>query len=283
MERIMAKIAIGIPAYNEEQFIAQTLVSAIQQFEHYSDLEILISDNNSEDETVSEIEKTIEASEPKNVSIKLLKNIKNKGAASNFWRVFDSSDSEFFMWLGAHDRISDEYVSLGIEHLLQNPQTSMFCGRHRGITQNNEIINKDVAYNFNHKNAIQRYLASILQLANGYIFHSIFKRDTLDGYLRKQTPSADHVIISRWLWNGTLYQSEQCAYFRRYFTKDNRQQKTLQGNYVNNENNLEFFDAYLTDLDILSSALPISIRTAVNQLASQTLLKRFGIPFITAV
>ena len=62
----MAKIAIGIPAYNEEQFIAQTLVSAIQQFEHYSDLEILISDNNSEDETVSEIEKTIEASKPKN-------------------------------------------------------------------------------------------------------------------------------------------------------------------------------------------------------------------------
>ena len=85
----MAKIAIGIPAYNEEQFIAQTLVSAIQQFEHYSDLEILISDNNSEDETVSEIEKTIEASEPKNGYIKLLKNIKNNGAASNFWQVFD--------------------------------------------------------------------------------------------------------------------------------------------------------------------------------------------------
>ena len=279
----MARVAIGIPAFNEERFISSTLKSALRQFKHCSDLEIFVSDNCSEDNTVLEIEKVIENTKVANGSINVFKNSLNDEAAANFWRVFDSSDSEFFMWLGAHDRISDQYVSLGIEHLLQNPQTSMFCGRHRGITQNNEIINKDVSYNFNHKNAIQRYLDSILQLANGYIFHSIFKRDTLDGYLRKQTPSADHIIISRWLWNGTLYQSKQCAYFRRYFTQDKRQQKTLQGDYVNNQNNLEFFDAYLTDLDILSSALPYSIRTAVNQLASQSLLKRFGIPFITAV
>ena len=279
----MARVAIGIPAFNEERFIGATLKSALRQFNHYSDLEIFVSDNCSEDNTVLEIEKVLENTKVANSSINVFKNSVNDEAAANFWRVFDSSDSEFFMWLGAHDRISDEYVSLGIEHLLQNSQTSMFCGRHRGMTQNNEIINKDVPYNFNHNNVIQRYLDSILQIANGYIFHSIFKRDTLDGYLRKQTPSADHIMISRWLWNGTLYQSEQCAYFRRYFTKDIRQQKTLQGDYVYNENNLEFFDAYLTDLDILSSALPNSIRTAVNQLALQTLLKRFGIPFISAV
>ena len=58
---------------------------AIQQFEHYSDLEILISDNNSEDETVSEIEKTIEASKPKNGCIKL-KTKKIKGLHQIFGR-----------------------------------------------------------------------------------------------------------------------------------------------------------------------------------------------------
>ena len=276
----MAKIAIGIPAYNEEQFIAQTLVSAIQQFEHYSDLEILISDNNSEDETVSEIEKTIEASKPKNGCIKLLKNKKNKGAASNFWQVFDKSDSEFFMWLGSHDLISEKYIFHGIDHMIQNQKTSMFCGTHRGLTTNEKIIEKHFPYSFCQENPIERYLSSLIKLQNCYIFHSIFRRNTLAGYSRTEVPSGDHILISRWLWSGRLHQSSDCVYFRRYFNDEKRQQNDTNGSYVHNVNNIEFFDAYLTDLNRLSSSLPETVQRAVINLASDILLKRFGMPFV---
>ena len=56
----MARVAIGIPAFNEERFIGATLKSALRQFNHYSDLEIFVSDNCSEDNTVLEIEKVLE-------------------------------------------------------------------------------------------------------------------------------------------------------------------------------------------------------------------------------
>ena len=60
----MAKIAIGIPAYNEIVHCANS--RKIQQFEH-SDLEILISDNNSEDETVLKLKKLLRRRKPKMV------------------------------------------------------------------------------------------------------------------------------------------------------------------------------------------------------------------------
>ena len=41
----MARVSIGIPVYNEEKFVRQTLISAIRQLDNYSDLEIILSDN----------------------------------------------------------------------------------------------------------------------------------------------------------------------------------------------------------------------------------------------
>ena len=276
----MARVAIGIPTFNEEIFIASTLESALKQFEHFSDLEIFISDNCSEDNTISQIENVLENSKVKKSSVKVIKNSVNHGAKSNFWRVFDSSDSEFFLWLGSHDQISENYISHGIQHMLEKPETSMFCGTHKGLTAKNELIEQDVLYNFNHDNSIERYLSSILKLSNCYIFHSIFRRKTLKGYSRPQAPSADHIIISRWLWSGKLHQSRNCVYFRRYFDTKNRDQKNAAGKYVNQKNNMQFFDAYLTDLSNLLSDAPPNIKTAIFNLASDLLFKRFGMPHL---
>ena len=76
------------------------------------------------------------------------------------------------------------------------------------------------------------------------------------------------------------HQSSDCVYFRRYFNDEKRQQNNTNGSYVHNVNNIEFFDAYLTDLNRLSSSLPKTVQRAVINLASDILLKRFGMPFV---
>jgi glycosyltransferase involved in cell wall biosynthesis len=52
----MPKVVIGIPCFNEDQYITDTLLSAIQQLDEYTDLEIWISDNKSTDNSVSKVE-----------------------------------------------------------------------------------------------------------------------------------------------------------------------------------------------------------------------------------
>ena len=84
----MARTSIGIPVYNEDRFIGQTLISAIGQLEDYSDLEIVVSDNCSDDNTLMEIERAIDKFPSYKNSIKLLKQSVNQGPLTNFWQHF---------------------------------------------------------------------------------------------------------------------------------------------------------------------------------------------------
>tara|TARA_B100000963_G_C22614945_1_gene666824 strand:+ start:793 stop:1659 length:867 start_codon:yes stop_codon:yes gene_type:complete len=277
----MARISIGIPVYNEEQCIADTLTSVIRQLDDYPDIDIVISDNASSDKTLQNIETTLLRNEKHRNSIKLIKQSQNKGIVFNFWNTFDNCDSEFFLWVGAHDIISNRYVLHGIKHMTNYPTFSMFCGKHTALSPKGDFNEQTVEYDFSQDNPVERYLRSIATLGNCYIFHSIFRRSALDKFERlKDVPSSDHIIISHLLWSGYLFQSKECFYARRYFPQENRVQKNQAGAYVNARNNVNFYSAYIKDLESLMSAQPEAIKHMVTRQASDLLVKRFGIPFV---
>ena len=277
----MSRIAIGIPVYNEDKYIAKTLSSVMSQFEDFTDLEILISDNGSTDNSVREIEATLNSFPQLSSSVRFAKHSTNFGADFNFWHVYDETDSDYFLWVGAHDQISKGYVSLGSKYLSESPDIGMFCGKHQATTPDDQVMEQSIEYDFSQENPAERYLRSVACLGNCYIFHSIFRRSSLDGLNReKKSPSFDHILISRWLWSGKLFQSKECSYVRRYFPSEKREKNKQAGSYVHDRNNVQFFDAYLSDLEELTSELPICVRQALIQQASQLLIKRFGIPYI---
>jgi cellulose synthase/poly-beta-1,6-N-acetylglucosamine synthase-like glycosyltransferase len=151
----MAKLAIGIPCYNEEQHIEGTLLSAIQQLDGFSDLEIFISDNQSIDNSVLKIEGTLDAIKSAKNHVTLTNQEKHIAANENFWHVFDNTDSEFFMWLGGHDQISAGYVYRGVTHMTQCLKTGLFCGAHRAIGEGSAFDNV-AKYDFSHDNPVDR-------------------------------------------------------------------------------------------------------------------------------
>lgn len=277
----MSRVAIGIPVFNEAKYIAKTLYSVLSQFEDCSDLEVCISDNGSSDDSVREIEAVLDSFSGPISKVRFNQHSTNAGPEFNFWHVYDATDSDYFLWVGAHDLISHRYASLGLKHLNESPDISMFCGAHMAIALDDKVAEQAVVYDFGQENPAERYLRSISSLNNCYIFHSMFRRNSLDGFDRsKKTPSGDHVLISRWLWAGRLVQSRECGYLRRYFPSENREQKTLLGSYAHGRNNVQFFDAYLSDLENLTLDLPHHIRDALIRRASDLLIQRFGIPFV---
>ena len=279
----MAKVAIGIPCFNEENYIAGTLLSVIHQLDDFSDLEVFISDNNSTDSSASKIESVLDAFKPAQSSVTL---VKQKGITpkENFWHVFDNTDSEFFMWLGGHDQVSKGYIQLGVAHMTQSLDTGLFCGAHKGLTPDGKLFDKEVKYDFSQDNPVERYLQSIAQLNNCYVFHSVFRRKNLMDYDRKLVPPGpDHLVISHLLWSGKLYQSPECFYARRYFSKEDRAAKVAEGIYPHSRNNVEFYQAYLQDLRQLVQALPDLVGEAVLAQAAGLLMKRFGLPFLVNI
>ena len=275
----MPRVAIGVPVFNEQNYIAKTIASVIAQFEDCSDLEILISDNGSTDHSIREIEAVLDLFPKPSSAVRLSKHETNLGAHFNFWHVYDETDSDYFLWVGGHDQISRSYVSLGLRHLDQFPEVAMFCGKHQAIMSDDQVVEDTIEYKFSESHPAARYLRSMATLVNCYIFHSMFRRSALEGFdFELKVPSIDHILISRWLWSGRLVQSSECSYLRRYFDMGNYRKKHQAGSYVHEFNNVQFYDAYLSDLEKLSLDMPEHLRSWAIHKATDVLIQRFGIP-----
>ena len=79
---------------------------------------------------------------------------------------------------------------------------------------------------------------------------------------------------------GQLEQSPDCFYIRRYFDAEKRKANIANNHYAHGMNNVAFYEAYLSDLDILASSLPNHVKAATLRKASDLLIERFGIPYL---
>jgi glycosyltransferase involved in cell wall biosynthesis len=110
------KVSIGLPVYNGEKFIRRALDSLLAQT--FSEFEIIISDNASED-TTREI--CLEYAKHHR-KIRYYRNETNIGAALNFNRVFElSSKGEYFKWATFDDYWDPMYLKKCVDVLERKP------------------------------------------------------------------------------------------------------------------------------------------------------------------
>lgn len=116
---IEPKVSIGIPVFNGAKSLAKTIEAAINQ--DYKNLEIIISDNASTDETQSIAEKFQE----KDSRVKYIRQEKNIGMTANFSKVFESATGEFFMWAAHDDQHKPNFISSCLPYLLNDPESGL--------------------------------------------------------------------------------------------------------------------------------------------------------------
>lgn len=241
-----SRICVGVPIYNEAAHIVETLSSLKNQT--LDDVHFLIIDNVSTDNSVELCLEVIGDDE----RFTLLQQYENRGAMPNFQAAFDLSQSEYFMWLGGHDFISKNYLASAVTALEDAPQIAMVLGQpHAVFNGQHHGLMKEALYNFSDSNSLNRYLHSVAQLSNCTIFHSLFRRQALQGHKLRKTISADHVLISHLLWQGQLHYIEGAQYHRRFFEqRSSSQSERISGNkeYLSRH---DFFCFYLDDFALL--------------------------------
>ncbi|NET55748.1 MAG: glycosyltransferase family 2 protein [Symploca sp. SIO2E6] len=118
MELVIANkiyLSIGLPVYNGEQFLEESLNSLLAQT--LEDFELIISDNGSTDRT-EEICRTYAAQEQR---IRYHRSEQNHGAAWNYNRCFELSVGKYFKWACHDDLCAPEYVERCIQILEAHP------------------------------------------------------------------------------------------------------------------------------------------------------------------
>ena len=115
-------VSIGLFAHNEGAFIRQSLESL--QAQDYPNLEILISDNCSTDDTADICRELSEQDD----RILYERQASNIGAAENSIRVLQRSRGKYFMWASGHDLWSRHVVSLCVSALESRPAATVAYG-----------------------------------------------------------------------------------------------------------------------------------------------------------
>ncbi|MDA9206393.1 glycosyltransferase [Planktomarina temperata] len=276
----MPKLVIGVPCYNERPYIRDCLRSLTNN--DLTDVQIVVSDNGSTDGCLDEINETLtELPNEKNACVELQTRNETVSAAENFASVFDQTDSEYFLWVGAHDALTTNFLSSCIAEMDANPQASMVSGKALGTdTKTTKVVDLNIQYKFDSPDPLIRYLQSVKELSNCTVLHSIIRRSALDGFIfSEKCPSFDHIIISNLLWNGTLVYKEEAGYIRRYFDNENLQAKSIKGHYVNESNTSVFFNAYIENFErLIDGRYPEAIKGHLKGLLFNTLCQRFGLP-----
>jgi glycosyltransferase involved in cell wall biosynthesis len=223
-EKQGTKVSIGIPVYNGEPFIRETLDSLISQT--FTNFELIISDNASTDGT----EAICREYAAKDARIRYERQPKNFGGFSNFELVLAYAKSDYFMWIAGDDCFAGcddlnnlyEKIKLGYEYAF--PDVSII-DRHRNVVKEN-LMNP-----FKYAKTRFDYAQSAIEVSSHQMY-ALFKTSSLRNYfsyLKKHKNLACygeglfvHVISIK--LNG-IFVPEACKLYRIHEHNNSRTQR----------------------------------------------------------
>jgi glycosyltransferase involved in cell wall biosynthesis len=127
-------VSVCIPTYLGAKFIEKTLISVLTQT--YSNLEVIISDDNSPDETDEIIKRQADA------RIKYFKNDKNIGAQGNWNECLRRANGKYFKLLPHDDILAGNCVEnqVAILEADQNKTVALVFGKRKVIDSSGKLL-----------------------------------------------------------------------------------------------------------------------------------------------
>ena len=205
------RISIGIPVYNGERFLAETLDSFINQTFPY--FELIISDNASTDST----QEICLHYAGKDDRIRYVRQKTNLGASRNYNLLFEMSSGEYFKWASYDDLCAPAFLEQCIRVLDNNPSVILCYSRSQEIDENGLVIRAFPAKpKLGSEKTPERFFECICvphpQVAVFGIFRSsVLKNTRLIGNFA----SSDRILLGELSLLGRFSEIPEFLFFRR--------------------------------------------------------------------
>lgn len=170
----MSLITIGMPVYNDKDFIEKSLNSILGQT--YSDFILIISDDGSTDGSGEICKKYAE----NDSRIKYIRQEKNLGISRNMQFLLSKASSKYFMWAGDDDLYEESFIEKHINVLEKNKRiVSAFCTCAL-IDESGSVINNEINYDYSNPNKFKR-LKNFIKNSTDYFGYGVFRREEIVG------------------------------------------------------------------------------------------------------
>lgn len=207
-------VSVGMPAYNGEKFIRESIESILSQ--DYEDFELIISDNCSTDSTaeICQIYAT------RDERIRFYKSDKNRGAAWNYNRVFNLSRGRYFKWAADDDLCAETFLSECVA-VLENSQEAVIAfsytphvdlhGNMLGKEKMGHDVGPSLPVNARFKNLVCNEFGDDCRPVFGLIRTKALSETALIGnYI-----ASDQVILAELILRGPFIEIPKPLQFRR--------------------------------------------------------------------
>ncbi|MFF3641363.1 glycosyltransferase family 2 protein [Streptomyces sp. NPDC002564] len=204
------RLSIGLPVYNGEEYLAESLDALLGQT--YEDFELVISDNASTDGT-QDICRRYAAKDSRIRYIRLLRNI---GAAPNHNYVFTECRGELFKWASHDDLYARDLLRRCVEALDERPEV-ILAHSDQAVIDENGKVKVPYAYGLaTHLPSAPERFRSLLFEPGGDDFYGVLRADVL----RRVKPHdsyhhADRTFVAEITLHGPFHQVPEVLYFRR--------------------------------------------------------------------
>jgi glycosyltransferase involved in cell wall biosynthesis len=210
MRNHLRRLSIGLPVYNGEKFIRESIDSLLGQT--FQDFELIISDNASTDKT----EEICRAYAAQDERIRYYRNQKNIGCACNFNRVFELATGEYFKWASHDDLHAPDFLQNCIDILDQDPSL-VLCHSHVYFIdeQGKFIQNYDIKFKTDSSKPQERF-QELLTKHYCYQIYGVIRAEAI----RKTPPlsscaAADAIFLLRLSLLGRFYEIPEYLFFAR--------------------------------------------------------------------
>lgn len=207
----MPLVSIGVPVYNGEQFLSQTLDSILCQT--LADFEVIISDNASVDGSRA----IAESYARMDSRVRVVHTDVNHGAAWNYKQVLDLARGRYFRWAPADDLFSPESLAYCVSVLEQHPEAVLCYPKTTLIDAQGLVIQ---LYNDNldlrQSSPVDRYKAVIKQMGLTNVIYGLMRTEVLrQTRLIRNFPGADLIFVGELALFGQFHEIPQPLFFRR--------------------------------------------------------------------
>jgi glycosyltransferase involved in cell wall biosynthesis len=217
-------VSIGLPVYNGERFLEESLTSLIDQT--YEDFELIISDNASTDGT----EQICRAFALKDSRVKYFRNEVNKGSAANWNRTFELASGPYFKWAAHDDVCGVKFLELCVDVLKSDPSFALCYPGGIQIDENSKvsggpIVNPDLSSS----QPVERFAELMSDPFWATSLFGVVRRDVLARTnLLGNYMANDHILLAEIALRGRFALADEVAFFHRHYIEREQHQKSAK-------------------------------------------------------
>lgn len=206
------RVTIGLPVYNGQNYLAETMESLLAQT--YTDFELVISDNASTDRT----ETICREYAVRDERIRYYRQEENVGASANYNRVFELARGVYFKWAAHDDLLAPTYLERCVAVLDADPDVVLAYTQAKAIDDQGQVVKVYPGkHHFSAAAPRERFYEFVLDPHPVVAVFGLMRRDVLGRTrLIGKYAGSDRPLLSELSLLGKFYEVPEHLFFYRF-------------------------------------------------------------------